>query len=76
MASYMLIGSPEMIAERLCEEIRQARPCHHLLQFQAGGSALPLALRSIERFADEVRPLLERAMGPLERLGAAPAEAA
>ena len=76
MAAHMLVGSPETIAERLCEEIRQAQPCHYLLQFQVGGSALKLALRSIERFAGEVRPLLERAMGPLERIGVAPAVAA
>ncbi|MBV1800236.1 LLM class flavin-dependent oxidoreductase [Siccirubricoccus sp. G192] len=70
MAGHMLVGSPEMIAERMAEEIRRAEPCHYLLQSQAGGSSLPLALRSIERFARDVRPLLERAVGPLERIGA------
>jgi hypothetical protein len=38
-----------------------------------GGSSLATALRSIERFAAEVRPLLEREMGPLERIGLAEA---
>jgi alkanesulfonate monooxygenase SsuD/methylene tetrahydromethanopterin reductase-like flavin-dependent oxidoreductase (luciferase family) len=70
MARHMLVGSAEAIAERMAEEIRQAQPCHYLLQFQAGDSAQSLALRSIERFAAEVRPLLERALGPLERIGA------
>lgn len=76
MARHMLVGSPETIAERMCEEIRRAQPCHYLLQFQAGASDLALALRSIERFAGEVRPLLEKALGPLDALGmAAPAPA-
>ncbi len=76
MAAHMLIGSPEMIAERMAEEIRRAQPCHYLLQFQAGDSPLPLALRSIERFARDVRPLLEKAVGPLERIGVETPEAA
>ncbi|MBX6747274.1 MAG: LLM class flavin-dependent oxidoreductase [Acetobacteraceae bacterium] len=76
MAAHMLIGSPEMIAERMAEEIRRAQPCHYLLQFQAGDSPLPLALRSIERFARDVRPLLEKAVGPLERIGVEAPEAA
>jgi hypothetical protein len=50
-------------------EIKAANPCHYLLQFQASGTSLPLALRSIERFATQVRPLLEKALGPLERIG-------
>ncbi len=70
MARHMLVGSAEAIAERMAEEIRRAQPCHYLLQFQAGDSAQSLALRSIERFAAEVRPLLERALGPLDRIGA------
>jgi alkanesulfonate monooxygenase SsuD/methylene tetrahydromethanopterin reductase-like flavin-dependent oxidoreductase (luciferase family) len=73
MAAHMLVGPPEAIAERMAAEIRRASPCHYLLQFQAGGSSLATALRSIERFAAEVRPLLERAMGPLERIGLAEA---
>ena len=71
MAAHMLVGSPEVIAERMAAEIRHASPCHYLLQFQAGGSSLATALRSIERFAAEVRPLLEREMGPLDRIGLA-----
>ena len=73
MAAHMLVGGPEAIAERLAAEIRRASPCHYLLQFQAGGSSLATALRSIERFATEVWPLLEREMGPLERIGLAEA---
>jgi alkanesulfonate monooxygenase SsuD/methylene tetrahydromethanopterin reductase-like flavin-dependent oxidoreductase (luciferase family) len=76
MARHMLVGSAETIAERMAEEIRRAQPCHYLLQFQAGDSRQSLALASIERFAAEVRPLLEKAVGPLERIGmGAPAPA-
>lgn len=69
MAQHMLVGSPETIAQRIAEEIRRAQPCHYLLQFQAGDSAQKLALSSIERFAAEVRPLIEKAVGPLDRVG-------
>lgn len=70
MGRHMLVGSAETIAERMAEEIRRAQPCHYLLQFQAGDSQQSLALRSIDRFAAQVRPLLERALGPLECIGA------
>jgi alkanesulfonate monooxygenase SsuD/methylene tetrahydromethanopterin reductase-like flavin-dependent oxidoreductase (luciferase family) len=70
MAQHMLVGSPQAIAERIAEEIRRAQPCHYLLQFQAGASPQKLALDSIGRFAAEVRPLIEKAVGPLDRIGA------
>ncbi len=44
MAEHILVGSP-IIAERLAAEVRAAQPCHYLLQFQAGDSPQPLALR-------------------------------
>ena len=69
MAAHMLVGPADAIAERMAEEIRRASPCHYLLQFQAGGSGLATALRSMGRFAAEVRPMLERALGPLDRIG-------
>ena len=69
MERHMMVGDAHTIAERLAEEIRLAQPCHYLLHFQAGGSSTALALRSIDRFANEVRPLLEREFGPLDRIG-------
>ena len=69
MAENFMVGSAHDIAERMVAEIRAANPCHYLLQFQAGGTDLKLALRSIERFATQVRPLLEQALGPLGRIG-------
>jgi alkanesulfonate monooxygenase SsuD/methylene tetrahydromethanopterin reductase-like flavin-dependent oxidoreductase (luciferase family) len=69
MARHMLVGSPEAIAERIAEEIRRAQPSHYLLQFQAGDWPQSQALASIERFAAAVRPLIEKALGPLDRIG-------
>jgi len=67
----VLVGDADTVAERMAGLIRAAEPVHMLLQFQAGASPLSLALRSIERFAGEVVPRLERALGPLDRIGAA-----
>ncbi len=69
MAGHMLVGSPATIAERMVAEIRAANPCHYLLQFQTGDVTLRTALRSIERFTGEVKPLLEKSLGPLDRIG-------
>jgi len=76
MARHMMVGSAELIAERMAAEIRLAQPCHYLLHFQAGATSTALALRSIERFATRVRPLLEREFGPLDKIGMPELEAA
>lgn len=68
-AKHVLIGDAETVAERLTATIRAARPRHMLLHFQAGASPLKLALRSIEQFSTRVRPMVEKALGPLDRLG-------
>jgi len=70
-ASTVLVGDPNTVAERMAALIRAADPVHMLLQFQAGASPFATALRSIERFSGEVVPMLERALGPLDRIGAA-----
>jgi alkanesulfonate monooxygenase SsuD/methylene tetrahydromethanopterin reductase-like flavin-dependent oxidoreductase (luciferase family) len=69
LAGHLLIGDAETVAERLAALIDAARPAHMLLHFQAGASPQKLALRSIEAFASKVRPMLEKALGPLDRLG-------
>lgn len=68
-ATHMLVGSAELVAERMTALIDAARPRHMLLHFQAGASPQKTALRSIELFATRVRPMIEKALGPLERLG-------
>jgi len=65
------IGDVELVTERLIAEIRAAQPAHICFNFQCGDVPIETALRSMERFAAEVRPRLERALGPLDRLGMA-----
>ncbi len=67
-ARHVLIGDAGMVAERMAALIGAARPRHMLLHFQAGASPQKTALRSIEQFAAKVRPMLEKQLGPLERL--------
>ncbi|HEU0062362.1 MAG TPA: LLM class flavin-dependent oxidoreductase [Hyphomicrobiaceae bacterium] len=69
LAQNVLVGDAETVAERLVALVRAARPKHMLLHFQAGASPQKTALRSIEAFAERVRPMLEKALGPLDRLG-------
>jgi alkanesulfonate monooxygenase SsuD/methylene tetrahydromethanopterin reductase-like flavin-dependent oxidoreductase (luciferase family) len=76
IADNLLVGDVETIAERLTEEIRLARPSHMMFHFQVGGSDFPQALRSIERFATDIRPAVEKVLGPLDLLNAPSAAAA
>ncbi len=67
----MPIGNVERVTEKLVAEIRAGAPAHILFNFQCGNEPIATAKRSMERFATEVRPRLERALGPLDRLGKA-----
>lgn len=69
LAEAVMVGDAETVAERLAATIDAARPRHMLLHFQAGASPQKLALRSIDEFATRVRPMLEKALGPLDQLG-------
>jgi alkanesulfonate monooxygenase SsuD/methylene tetrahydromethanopterin reductase-like flavin-dependent oxidoreductase (luciferase family) len=69
LAGHIPVGDAETVAERLTELIRAARPHHMLLHFQAGASSQKTALKSIEQFATRVRPMIENALGPLDKLG-------
>jgi alkanesulfonate monooxygenase SsuD/methylene tetrahydromethanopterin reductase-like flavin-dependent oxidoreductase (luciferase family) len=68
-AKHALVGSANLVAERLTAIIGQAKPCHMLLHFQAGASPQKMALQSIEQFASKVRPMIEKELGPLDKLG-------
>ena len=68
MADNLLVGDCETIAQRLCEEIRRARPTHMMFHFQVGASPQASALETIERFATDIRPMVERELGPLDTL--------
>lgn len=68
IADNLLVGDVETIALRLTEEIRRARPSHMMFHFQVGASDHRQALETIERFATDIRPAVEKELGPLEKL--------
>jgi hypothetical protein len=68
MADNLLVGDCETIAERLTEEIRRARPSHLMFHFHVGASDYRKALETIERFATDIRPAVEKELGPLDQL--------
>ena len=70
MAENLLVGDCETIAERLADEIRAARPSHMMFHFQVGGSSHAKALQTMERLMVEIKPMVERELGPLAMLGA------
>ena len=76
MADTLLVGDSETIAERLAGEIRAGRPSHMMFHVQVGGSSQALALSTLERFAGEIRPMLERELGPLDAIGRPQSQAA
>jgi alkanesulfonate monooxygenase SsuD/methylene tetrahydromethanopterin reductase-like flavin-dependent oxidoreductase (luciferase family) len=69
MADNLLVGDCETIAERLCAEIRAARPSHIMFHFQVGGSPHAKALETMEKLMTEIRPMVEKELGPLAALG-------
>ena len=64
----LLVGDCETIAERLCGEIRAARPSHMMFHFQVGASSFKKALTSIEKFQTHIKPMVEKELGPLTEL--------
>ena len=65
IVSNLLIGDAETVAEKLAVEIEQVRPVHIASFFQVGSYPHANAMRSIERFASEVIPAVEKERGPL-----------
>lgn len=63
------IGDPHLVAERLVAEIRALEPVHISIYFQLGDTTQATALKSMELFAREVIPLVERELGPLADIG-------
>ncbi|MCY4503832.1 MAG: LLM class flavin-dependent oxidoreductase, partial [Alphaproteobacteria bacterium] len=70
IADNLLVGDCETIAERLCAEIRAARPAHIMFHFQVGGSSHSAALDSMEKLMTDIRPMVEKELGPLADYGA------
>jgi alkanesulfonate monooxygenase SsuD/methylene tetrahydromethanopterin reductase-like flavin-dependent oxidoreductase (luciferase family) len=69
MVDNLLVGDCETIAERLAAEIRAGKPSHVMFHVQVGGSGQAQALNSMEKFASDIRPMLEKELGPLKNLG-------
>ena len=67
----LLIGSAAEVAKKLAAEIRILEPAHVCFSCKVGDTPHETAMRTTERLMREVRPLLERELGPLDRIGAA-----
>ena len=65
----LLIGGVAEVAEKMIAEIRAIEPAHYCFAFKVGATPHAAALRSTELFMIGVRPRLERALGPLDRIG-------
>jgi hypothetical protein len=66
----LLIGDVETVAEKLVGEIRATHPVHMCFSFKVGATPHKAAMRSMELMIGEVKPLVERALGPLDRQAA------
>ena len=66
----LLIGDVETVAEKLAGEIRATHPVHMCFSFKVGATPHKAAMRSMELMIGEVRPLVERTLGPLDRQAA------
>ena len=66
----LLIGDVETVAEKLAAEIRATHPAHMCFSFKVGATPHKATLRSMELMMSEVRPRVERALGPFARQAA------
>src|SRR5207248_2839553 len=66
----LLIGDVDTVAEKLVAEIRATHPVHICFSFKVGSTPHAAAMRSMELMIGEVRPRVERALGPLDRVAA------
>jgi alkanesulfonate monooxygenase SsuD/methylene tetrahydromethanopterin reductase-like flavin-dependent oxidoreductase (luciferase family) len=66
----LLIGDVETVAEKLTAEIRAAKPVHVCFSFKVGNTPHKAAMRSMELMIGEVKPRVEKALGPLGQVAA------
>src|SRR6185436_16090634 len=66
----LLIGDVETVAERLVAEIHASKPEHVCFSFKVGNTPHAAAMRSMELMIGEVKPRVERALGPIEHVAA------
>ena len=62
----LLIGDVETVAEKLVAEIHATRPEHVCFSFKVGDTPHAAAMRSMELMIGEVKPRVEKALGPVE----------
>jgi alkanesulfonate monooxygenase SsuD/methylene tetrahydromethanopterin reductase-like flavin-dependent oxidoreductase (luciferase family) len=67
----LLVGDADSVAEKLAAEIAAAKPAHMCFAVKPGAVPHTTGMRTLERLMGEVRPALERALGPLDRIGSA-----
>jgi alkanesulfonate monooxygenase SsuD/methylene tetrahydromethanopterin reductase-like flavin-dependent oxidoreductase (luciferase family) len=66
----LLIGDVETVAEKLVAEIRASNPVHVCFSFKVGNTPHKAAIRSMELMMSEVKPRVEKALGPLGKVAA------
>ena len=54
----------------MAPEIRAANPSHLMLHFQVGASSHRKALETMEKLMTDIKPMVERELGPLSAIGA------
>jgi alkanesulfonate monooxygenase SsuD/methylene tetrahydromethanopterin reductase-like flavin-dependent oxidoreductase (luciferase family) len=64
----LIIGDVETCIEKCVAEIRDVGAVHSAMFFQVGNFPHAAAMRSLERFAGEVIPGVEKIVGPLDAL--------
>ena len=67
--SNTCLGPPEVVAEKMVEQIRSLKPLHMTCFMQPGSMPHARAMRSLERFAEEVIPMVEKEVGALAEVG-------
>jgi len=64
----LIIGDAQTCIEKCVTEIREVGASHTAMFFQVGNFPHAAAMRSVERFASEVIPGIEKEVGPLDQL--------
>ena len=65
----LLVGNAEQVASRLIRFAEALRPSRLMLYFQMGNMPHTKVMASIERFASDVLPRVEQALGPIAHIG-------
>ena len=66
----LLIGDVETVAQKLVAEIHATKPEHVCFSFKVGDTPHAAAMRSMELMIGEVKPRVEKALGPVEHAAA------